>query len=78
VPNSHPIAANAKPEFSKENPFFTGHPLVRCYAQIAEMLHFGNFSLQPLMKRCMQLVEIHLLTKRKGRFPPFFLTLRPN
>jgi len=71
VPNSHPIAANAKPESQREPQFITGHPPERCPAQVAVRLRFVSFSLRQPMKRYMQAVEILLFTKLRGNFPPF-------
>jgi hypothetical protein len=65
VPNSHPIAANAKPESKRVQPFTTGQAPEKYFAQVAVMLHFGSFSLLQLMKRSTQATEIRMLTKLK-------------
>jgi hypothetical protein len=44
MPNSHPIAANAKPESPRVQAFITGQPQVKCFAQVVVMHHFGSFS----------------------------------
>jgi hypothetical protein len=77
VPNSHPIVANAKPEFQREPQFITGHPPVRCSAQAVVMLHFGSFSPLQLMKRFTLALEIHMLTKwEEGFNSPFLVANR--
>jgi len=76
MPNSHQIAANAKPESQREQPFITGHPQERCSAQVAVKFHFGSFSLLWLMKRFMQALEILMLTKLEGRGVSPFLVAK--
>jgi len=77
VPNSHPIAANAIPESQSELPFITGHPLEKCFAQVAVRFHFGSFYLLQLMKRFMLAADILTLTKLKeGVFPFLFVLVR--
>ena len=71
MPDSHQIAANARPESQREPPFITGHPPERCSAQVAAIFHFGSFSPLQLMKRSMQAVEILMLTKWKEGEAPF-------
>ena len=72
MPNSHPIAANAKPESQRGPPFITGQPRERYSAQVAVMHHFVSFSLLLLMKRSIQAVEILTLTKLQEGEVPFF------
>jgi len=71
VPNSHPIAANAKPEFQREPPFIIGQVQERCSVQVAVMPHFGSFSHLWPMKKFMQAAEILTLTKLKEGVSPF-------
>jgi hypothetical protein len=68
VPNSHQIAANAKPESQRVPPFITGQPRERYSAQVVVMHHFISFSPQQPMKRFVQAEEILTLTKSKGNF----------
>jgi len=63
VPNSHPIAANAKPESQKEPQFIIGRPQVKCSVQIVGKHSFGSFSPVWLMKKSTQAVEILSLVK---------------
>jgi len=45
LPNSHPIALNAKLKLRREPPFITGHHHVKYFVQIVAMHHTGSFSL---------------------------------
>ena len=73
VPNSHLIAANAKPESRRELPFITGQLRVRCSAQVAVMDRFGSFSHRWPMKMSIQAVEIRMLANLKEGGDPFFM-----
>ena len=72
VPNSHPVAPNAKLKSRKERPFITGHHHTKCFAPIVAMYLTVSFSLRWLMKRSIPAKEIHTPGKLKRRGLPFF------
>jgi len=73
VPNSHPIAPNAKLKSRRERPFITGHHHAKCFAPIVAMHLTDSFSLRWLMKRSIPAMEIHMpgKLKERGLFPIF-------
>jgi len=73
VPNSHPVAPNAKLKSRKERLFITGHHHAKYFAPIVVMHLTASFSLRWLMKRSIPAMEIHMHGKFKGRgLLPFF------
>jgi len=72
VPNSLPIAPNAKLKSRRERQFITGHHHTKCFAQIVAMQLTVSFSLRWLMKRSIPAKEIHMHGKFKRRGNPLF------
>ena len=72
MPNSHPIAPNAKLKSRRERPFITGHHHVKCFAPIVARHLTVSFSLRWLMKMSIPALEIHMPGKLKRRGLPFF------
>jgi len=72
VPNSHPIAPNAKLRLRREQQFIIGHHHTKYFAPIVAMHLTVSFSLRWLMKKSIPAKEIRMPGKLKGRGLPFF------
>jgi len=72
VPNSHPIAPNAKLRLRREQQFIIGHHHTKYFAPIVAMHLTVSFSLRWLMKKSIPAKEIHMPGKFKERGLPFF------
>jgi len=72
VPNSHPVAPNAKLKLRRERPFITGHHHTKYFAPIVVMHLTISFSLRWLMKKSIPAKEIRMPGKFKERGLPFF------
>ena len=73
MPNSHPIAPNAKLKLRRERLSITGHHYTKCFTPIVVICLTVSFSLQLLMRRSIPAMEIHMPGKFKERgLLPFF------
>ena len=76
LPNSHPIALNAKLKLRREPPFFTGHRHVKCFAQVVVMHRIVSFSQALLMKMSIMEQVILMPGKFKEGEIPFLVVGR--
>jgi len=77
LPNSHPLAPNAKLKLRRETPFITGHHHGKCFAQVVVKYLTVSFSQVRLMK--MFIMDAVILTHadiKKGRVSPFLVVGR--
>ena len=72
MPNSLPIAPNAKLKLRREPPFITGLHHAKCFAQIVVMYLTVSFAQVLLMKMSIPAKEIHMPGKLKEGEIPFF------
>ena len=72
VPNSHPIAPNAKLKLRRERQSIIGHHHTKYFVPIVVIYLIVSFSLRLLMKRSIPAKEIHMPGKLKERGLPFF------
>ena len=70
LPNSHPVAPNAKLKLTREPPFITGHHHAKCFAQFVVMHRIVRFSQVQLMMMSIPAKEILIPGKlREGEIP---------
>src|SRR5674476_1060309 len=70
LPNSHPIALNAKLKLRREPPFITGHHHAKCFVQVVVMHRIVSFSQALLMKMSIMVQVILMPGKlREGEIP---------
>jgi len=70
LPNSHPVAPNAKPKLRRERQFITGHPHAKCFAKIVVMHLIVSFFQVRLMKMYIMVQVILMHGKlREGEIP---------
>ena len=72
VPNSHPVAQNAKLKLRRERQSITGHHHTKYFVPIVAMLLTVSFSLRWLMKKSIPAKEIHMPGKLKEKGSPLF------
>jgi len=72
LPNSHPIALNAKLKLRREPPFITGHRHTKCFAHVAAMHLTVSFSQVLLMKMSIMVQVILMPGKLREGEIPFF------
>jgi hypothetical protein len=72
LPNSHPVALNAKLKLRREPPFITGHHHAKCFAQVVVMHRIISFS-QALLTKMSIMVQVILMPSklREGEIPFF-------
>jgi hypothetical protein len=72
LPNSHPVAPNAKLKLRREPPFITGHRHAKCFVKVVVMHLTVSFSQVLLMKMSIMVQVILMPGKlRKGEIPFF-------
>jgi len=76
LPNSHPVAPNAKPKLRRVRQFITGHHHVKCFAPIVAMHHTVSFSQVQQMKMSTMVREILMPGKLKEGEIPFLVVGR--
>jgi len=76
LPNSHPLAPNAKLKLRRETPFITGHHHGKCFAQVVVKYLTVNFSQVLLMKKSIPAKEILLHGRLKEGEIPFLVVGR--
>jgi len=65
LPNSHPLAPNAKLKLRREPPFITGHHHTKCFVQIVVIHLTVSFSqVLQLMKMSITVLKIHMHTDK--------------
>ena len=70
LPNSHPVAPNAKLKLRREPPFITGHHHVKYFAQVVVIHRIVSFSQMLRMKRSIMVQVILMPGKlREGEIP---------
>jgi len=70
LPNSHPVAPNAKLKLRREPPFITGHRHAKCFVKVVVMHRIVSFSQVLLMKMSIPAKEIRIPGKlREGEIP---------
>jgi len=68
LPNSHPVAPNAKLKLRRKLPFITGHHLMKCFVQVVVIT--VSFSQALLMKMSIMVQVILMPGKlREGEIP---------
>ena len=72
LPNTHPVAPNAKLKLTREPSFITGHHLTKCFAQVVVMHRIVSFSQVSLMKMSIPAKEILMPGKLREGEIPFF------
>jgi len=72
LPNSHPVAPNAKLKLKREPSFITGHHLMKCFVQVVVMHDIVSFSQMLLMKMSIMVQVILMHGKFKRRGNPLF------
>jgi len=72
LPNSHPIALNAKLKLRREPPFIIGHLHAKYFAQVVVMHLTVSFSQVLLMKMSIMVQVILMPGKFKRRGNPLF------
>jgi len=72
LPNSHPVAPNAKLKLRRERQFITGHHHAKCFAQVVVMLLTDSFSQALLMKMSIMVQVIFMPGKLKEGEIPFW------
>jgi hypothetical protein len=72
LPNSHPLAPNAKLKLRRETPFITGHHHGKCFAQVVVKYLTVSFFQMRLMKMSIPAKEILSHGKLREGEIPFF------
>ena len=76
LPNSHPVAPNAKLKLRREPPFIIGHHHAKCFAPIVVIYHNVSFSQALLMKMSIMERVILMPGKLKEGEIPFLVVGR--
>jgi len=76
LPNTHPVAPNAKLKLTREPSFITGHHLTKCFAQVVVMHRIVSFSQALLMKMSIMVQVIRMPGKLKEGEIPFLVVGR--
>jgi len=72
LPNSHPVAPNAKLKLRRERQFITGQHHAKCFAQVVVIHLTVSFSQVLLMKMSIPAKEIRMPGKLREGEIPFF------
>ena len=76
MPNSHPVAPNAKLKLRREPPFITGHHHAKCFVQVVVMHRIVSFSQALLMRMSIMERVILMPGKLKEGEIPFLVVGR--
>jgi len=76
LPNSHPVAPNAKLKLRRELQFITGHHHAKCFAQVVVMHRIVSFSQVRLMKMSIVVQVILMPGKLEEGEIPFLVVGR--